>query len=42
MARALGRLKSTEELARSVKTAWLMLVTSPASEGEDAGMEVLA
>jgi radical SAM superfamily enzyme YgiQ (UPF0313 family) len=40
MARALSRLKSPEELARSVRTAWQMLVTSPG--GDDAGMEVLA
>jgi radical SAM superfamily enzyme YgiQ (UPF0313 family) len=41
MARALGRIKSRDELARSVKTAWQMLVTDP-SQGDDAGMEVLA
>ena len=41
IARAVGRLKSREELARSVKTAWQMLVTDPGAS-EDAGMEVLA
>lgn len=41
IARALGRLKSREELARSVKTAWQMLVNDP-GQADDAGMEVLA
>lgn len=40
--RALRRLKSREELARSVRTAWQMLVEQPGGQGEDAGMEVLA
>lgn len=39
--RALGRIKSPDELARSVKTAWQMLVNDP-GKGDDAGMEVLA
>ncbi len=39
--RALGRMKSGGELARSVKTAWQMLVNDP-GHGDDAGMEVLA
>jgi radical SAM superfamily enzyme YgiQ (UPF0313 family) len=41
IARALSRVKSVDELARSVKTAWQMLITSP-SDGDDAGMEVIA
>lgn len=41
MARALARIKSPEELARSVKTAWQMVVNDP-GQGDDAGMEVLA
>ncbi len=41
IARALGRMKSREELGRSVATAWQMLVNDPGS-GDDAGMEVLA
>ncbi len=39
IARALRRMKSREELGRSIQTAWQMLVTRP---GDDAGMEVLA
>jgi len=39
--RALGRLKSREELSRSLATAWQMLVNDPGSQ-DDAGMEVLA
>jgi hypothetical protein len=40
MMRAFTRLKSRDELARSLRTAWQMLVTDPAAES--AGMEVLA
>jgi anaerobic magnesium-protoporphyrin IX monomethyl ester cyclase len=39
IARALGRMRSVDELARSVKTAWQMLVATP---GGDEGMEVVA
>lgn len=42
MARALRRVRSREELLRSVKTAWQMLVRDPAAEADDTGMEVLA
>ena len=43
MAAALRRVKSREELVRSVKTAWQMLVSTPGGgEGDGAGMEVLA
>ncbi|NOY25376.1 MAG: radical SAM protein [Oligoflexia bacterium] len=42
IARALSRLKSREELIRSLHTAWQMLVTDPGSQHDDAGMEVLA
>lgn len=41
IARALGRLKSREELGRSIQTAWQMLVNDPGAQ-DDAGMEVLA
>ena len=41
IARAMGRLKSKEELARSLQTAWQMLVNAPGGQ-DDAGMEVLA
>jgi radical SAM superfamily enzyme YgiQ (UPF0313 family) len=41
MARALGRMKSPDELSRSVRTAWAML-TNSGSTGDDSGMEVLA
>jgi radical SAM superfamily enzyme YgiQ (UPF0313 family) len=41
MARALGRMKSPDELTRSVRTAWAML-TNGGHSGGDAGMEVLA
>lgn len=39
--RALKRMRSGDELARSVRTAWQMLAEQP-GQGEDAGMEVLA
>ncbi len=42
MARAVKRLKSGEELKRSVETAWQMLVNDPSKQGDSAGMEVLA
>ena len=42
MARALRRMKSKEELARSVKTAWQMVWNDPGESADDAGMEVLA
>jgi len=42
MARALRRMKSKEELARSVRTAWQMIWSDPGAQGDDAGMEVLA
>ncbi len=38
--RALGRLKSGDELARSVRTAWQMLAERPGEA--DSGMEVVA
>ena len=41
MMRAVKRLKSGEELKRSVGTAWQMLINDP-SKHDDAGMEVLA
>jgi radical SAM superfamily enzyme YgiQ (UPF0313 family) len=41
MMRAVKRLKSGEELKRSVGTAWQMLINDP-SKQDDAGMEVLA
>ncbi len=41
MARALRRMKSGDEIKRSVNTAWQMLVNDPGA-GDDAGMEVLA
>ncbi|MCK6505386.1 B12-binding domain-containing radical SAM protein [Myxococcota bacterium] len=41
VARAVSRLKSKEELSRSLRTAWQMLVNDP-GKGDDAGMEVLA
>jgi hypothetical protein len=41
MAKALGRMKSPEELSRSVRTAWAML-TGGGGGGDDSGMEVLA
>ncbi len=41
MARALTRMKSPDELSRSLKTAWEML-TNGGHSGGDAGMEVLA
>lgn len=40
--RALSRVKSKDELKRSVATAWQMLVNDPGEQGDDAGMEVLA
>jgi anaerobic magnesium-protoporphyrin IX monomethyl ester cyclase len=41
--RALGRVRSKEELVRSVSTAWQMLVNAPGRPDDDsAGMEVLA
>jgi radical SAM superfamily enzyme YgiQ (UPF0313 family) len=41
MARALRRMKSKDELARSVRTAWQMVFSDPGTS-DDAGMEVLA
>ena len=41
MAKALGRMKSPEELSRSVRTAWAML-TGGGGGGDASGMEVLA
>ena len=41
IARALTRMKSIDELSRSMKTAWQMISNVP-SEGDDAGMEVVA
>ena len=41
IAAALGRVRSIDELARSVKTAWQMLIQVP-GDGDDAGMEVVA
>lgn len=41
IARALSRVRSTDELARSVKTAWQMLMNVPAGGDADAGMEVV-
>lgn len=40
--RALSRVKSKDELKRSVATAWQMLVNDPGEQSDDAGMEVLA
>lgn len=42
IARALSRLKSKEELGRSLSTAWQMLVNDPSTQGDGAGMEVIA
>ena len=42
IARALRRLQSPDELARSVKTAWQMIWTDPGANADSAGMEVLA
>jgi radical SAM superfamily enzyme YgiQ (UPF0313 family) len=42
VARAITRLKSPEELSRSIKTAWQMLWTDPGAGADSAGMEVLA
>ena len=42
IARAVNRLKSPEELSRSIKTAWQMLWTDPGESADSAGMEVLA
>jgi radical SAM superfamily enzyme YgiQ (UPF0313 family) len=39
--RAMRRVQSREELVRSVKTAWQMLVTEPLAQAS-AGMDVLA
>jgi len=41
IARAMARLKSKDELKRSLATAWQMLAHDPGA-GDDAGMEVLA
>jgi hypothetical protein len=41
--RALSRVRSKDELVRSVATAWQMLVNAPGRPDDDsAGMEVLA
>lgn len=42
LAKAVGRVKSTDELARSVRTAWQMLTKPAGGDGDSAGMEVLA
>ncbi len=43
IAKAVRRVKSRDELKRSIATAWQMLVNDPgAQDGDDAGMEVLA
>lgn len=41
IARALSRMKSLDELSRSMKTAWQMIANVPGG-GDDAGMEVVA
>ncbi len=42
IARAAKRLKSRDELVRSVKTAWQMVANPPRQDADSAGMEVLA